>query len=294
MTYGCGKSDSAILAGKPTNKAEQPAAESVERRVEAKGNTGQQSTYRAQDRESVSQALDRIRQVARHRKKEKFTALFHHITVQRLREACFELKENAAPGVDGLRWGEYEADLEHRLEDLHARLQRGAYRALPGRRGYIPKSDGRLRPLAVAALEDKIVQRATVAVLNAIYEEDFLGFSYGFRPKRGQHDALDALAVGIGSKQVNFILDADIASFFDSVSKEKLIRFVEHRVGDPRIIRLIQKWMKAGILEDGVVAISETGTGQGSVISPLLANVYLHYTFDLWAERWRRREAAGD
>src|SRR5215471_3502440 len=179
MTYGCGKSDSAILAGKPTNKAEQSAAESVERRVEVKGNTGQQSTYRAQDRESVSQALDRIRQVARHRKKEKFTALFHHITVQLLRGAFFELKENAAPRVDGLRWGDYETDLEHRLEDLHARLQRGAYRALPGRRGYIPKSDGRLRPLAVAALEDKIVQRATVAVLNAIYEEDFLGFSYG-------------------------------------------------------------------------------------------------------------------
>jgi RNA-directed DNA polymerase len=218
MTYGCGKSDSAILAGKPTNKAEQSAAESVERRVEAKGNTGQQSTYRAQDRESVSQALDRIRQVARHRKKEKFTALFHHITVQLLQEAFFELKENAAPGVDGLRWGEYEADLEHRLEDLHARLQRGAYRALPGRRGYIPKSDGRLRPLAVAALEDKIVQRATVAVLNAIYEEDFLGFSYGFRAGRGPHDALDALVVGISSTKVNWILDADIRSFLETTS----------------------------------------------------------------------------
>ena len=215
MTYGCGKSDSAILAGKPTNKAEQSAAESVERRVEAKGNTGQQSTYRAQDRESVSQALDRIRQVARHRKKEKFTALFHHITAQLLQEAFFELKENAAPGVDGLRWGEYEADLEHRLEDLHARLQREAYRALPGRRGYIPKSDG-LLPLAVAALEDKIVQRATVAVLNAIYEEDFLGFSYGFRAGRGPHDALDALVVGISSTKVNWILDADIRSFLET------------------------------------------------------------------------------
>src|SRR2546429_3923015 len=237
MTYGCGKSDSAILAGKPTNKAEQSAAESVERRVEAKGNTGQQSTHRAQDRESVSQALDRIRQVARHRKKEKFTALFHHITVQLLQEAFFELKENAAPGVDGLRWGEYETDLEHRLEDLHARLQRGAYRALPGRRGYIPKSDGQLRPLAVAALEDKIVQRATVAVLNAIYEEDFLGFSYGFRPKRGQHDALDALFVGINSKKVNYILDTDIRSFFDSVSQSWVVRFLGHRIADSRIIR---------------------------------------------------------
>jgi len=294
MTYGCGKSDSAILAGKPTNKAEQSAAESVERRVEAKGNTGQQSTYRAQDRESVSQALDRIRQVARHRKKEKFTALFHHITVQLLREAFFELKENAAPGVDGLRWGEYEADLEHRLEDLHARLQRGAYRALPGRRGYIPKSDGRLRPLAVAALEDKIVQRATVAVLNAIYEEDFLGFSYGFRAGRGPHDALDALVVGISSTKVNWILDADIRSFFDEVSQDWLIRFVKHRIGDPRIIRLIQKWLRAGILEDGVVTVSDKGTGQGSVASPLLANIYLHYVFDLWAKRWRGREATGD
>ena len=233
MTYGCGKSDSAILAGKPTNKAEQSAAESVERRVEAKGNTGQQSTYRAQDRESVSQALDRIRQVARHRKKEKFTALFHHITVQLLRKAFFELKENAAPGVDGLRWGEYEADLEHRLEDLHARLQRGAYRALPSRRGYIPKSDGRLRPLAVAALEDKIVQRATVAVLNAIYEEDFLGFSYGFRAGRGPHDALDALVVGISSTKVNWILDADIRSFFDEVSQDWLVRPDRRSTHDP-------------------------------------------------------------
>src|SRR2546429_1131632 len=293
MTYGCGKSDSAILAGKPTNKAEQSAAESVERRVEAKGNTGQQSTYRAQDRESVSQALDRIRQVARHRKKEKFTALFHHITAQLLQEAFFELKENAAPGVDGLRWGEYEADLEHRLEDLHARPQRGVYRALPGRRGYIPKSDGRLRPLAVAALEDKIVQRATVAVLNAIYEEDFLGFSYGFRPGRGAHDALDALAVALKSRKVNFILDADIRLFFDTVSQEWLGRFLEHRIGDRRIIRLIQKWLKAGVLEDGVVNVSAKGTGQGAVISPLLANIYLHYLLDLWAERRRRRDAPG-
>src|SRR6516225_9994613 len=294
MTYGCGKSDSAILAGKPTNKAEQSAAESVERRVEAKGNTGQQSTYRAQDRESVSQALDRIRQVARHRKKEKFTALFHHITVQLQREAFFELKENAAPGVDGLRWGDYEADLEHRLEDLHARLQRGAYRALPGRRGYIPKSDGQLRPLTVAALEDKIVQRATVAVLNAIYEEDFLGFSYGFRAGRGPHDALDALVVGITSTKVNWILDADIRSFFDTVSQEWLVRFVEHRSGDRRIVRLIRKWLAAGVLEDGQVIQMEEGTPQEAVISPLLANIYLHYVYDLWAQQWRQRSATGD
>src|SRR6478672_8257548 len=288
------KSDPAIVAEKPTNKAGQPAAESAEPRVGAEGNASWQSTHRTQGRERVSQALERVRQVARQRKKEKFTALLHHVGVDLLGMAFFALKRDAAPGVDGLTWRTYEADLDRNLTDLHERVHRGAYRALPSRRTYIPKADGKQRPLAVAALEDKIVQRATVAVLNAIYEEDFLGFSYGFRPKRGQHDALDALAVGIGTKRVNFILDADVASFFDSVSKEKLVRFVEHRVGDPRIIRLIQKWLKAGVLEDGVVTVSESGTGQGSVISPLLANVYLHYTFDLWAERWRRREATGD
>ena len=215
MMHGRGKSDSAIVAVKPTNKAGQPAAETVERRAEAKGNAEQQSTRRAQNRESVSQALDRIRQVARQRKKEKFTSLFHHISVDHLADAFFELKENAAPGVDGLTWQDYEADLDRKLADLHSRLHRGAYRALPSRRVYIPKPDGQQRPLAVAALEDKIVQRAAIAVLNAIYEEDFLGFSYGFRPKRSQHDALDALVVGITTKKVNFILDADIRSYFE-------------------------------------------------------------------------------
>ena len=201
------------------NKAGRLAAEPVERRAGAKGNADQQTTCRAQNRESVSQALERIRQAARQRKKERFTSLLHHISVDLLRLAFFELKRNAAPGVDGLTWQDYEADLERRLEDLHARVQRGAYRALPSRRRYIPKPDGRQRPLAVAALEDKIVQRAVAAVLNAIYEEDFLGFSYGFRPKRGQHDALDALVVGITSKKVNYILDADIRCFFDSVNQ---------------------------------------------------------------------------
>ena len=279
---------------KPTNKAGQPAAELVEPRAGTEGNAGQQSTRRAQNRESVSQALDRVRQAARQRKKERFTALFHHVSLDLLRMAFFALKRNAAPGVDGLTWQDYEADLDRRLADLHDRVHRGAYRALPSRRRYIPKADGRQRPLAIAALEDKIVQRATVAVLNAIYEEDFLGFSYGFRPGRSQHDALDALAVGITSTKVNWILDADIAGFFDAVSQEWLIRFLEHRIGDPRIIRLIQKWLKAGVLEDGVVTTSERGTGQGSVISPLLANIYLHYVFDLWADRWRQREATGD
>ena len=210
MMHGREKSDSAIVAGKPTNKAEQSAAEPAEPRAEAEGNASQQSTRRAQDRESVSQALERIRQAARQRKKEKFTALFHHLTIDLLEDAFVELKKDAAAGVDGLTWKDYEADLERNLEDLHARVHRGAYRALPSRRVYIPKPDGRQRPLAVAALEDKIVQRATAAVLNAIYEEDFLGFSYGFRPGRGTHDALDALCVGITSRKVNFILDADI------------------------------------------------------------------------------------
>jgi RNA-directed DNA polymerase len=293
------KSDPAIGAGKPTNKAEArsvaDAAEPVEQRAGTEGNASEQSTHRTQGRERVSQALERVRKAVRLRKKEKLTALLHHINVDLLREAFFALERDAAPGVDGMTWRTYEADLDLNLIDLASRVHRGAYRALPSRRTYIPKADGKQqRPLAVAALEDKIVQRATVAVLNCIYEEEFLGFSYGFRPGRGQHDALDALCVGITSKKVNFIFDADVRSFFDEVSQEWLVRFVEHRVGDPRIIRLIRKWLKAGVLEDGIVTVSDKGTGQGSVISPLLANVYLHYVFDLWAERWRRHEATGD
>jgi group II intron reverse transcriptase/maturase len=288
------KSDPIVVAMKPVNKAGQPVAEPVERRVGTKGNADQHNTRRAQNRESVTQALARVRQAARTRKKERFTALLHHIDVDLLRIAFLALQRKAAPGVDGLTWRDYEAELEPRLADLHARVHRGAYRPQPSRRTYIPKADGKQRPLAIAALEDKIVQGATVLVLNAIYEEDFLGFSYGFRPGRGPHDALDALVVGIDSRKVNYILDADIRSFFDEVSQEWLVRFLSHRIGDPRIIRLIQKWLKAGVLEDGVVTSSDKGTGQGSVISPLLANVYLHYVFDLWAARWRRREATGD
>jgi len=301
--HGPEKSDLVIVAERSANEANEPtveasaganAAESVERRARTKGNAGQQSTYRTQSRESVSQAPERIRKVARERKKERFTALFHHISIELLEQSFFELKEDAAPGVDRLIWTDYEADLGRKLEDLHDRVQRGAYRALPSRRVYVPKPNGRQRPLAVTALEDKIVQRAMVALLNAIYEEDFLGVSYGFRPGRGTHDALDALCVGIHSKKVSFILDADIRSFFDEINQEWLIRFLEHRIGDRRIIRLIQKWLKAGVLEDGVVSVGEKGTGQGSVISPLLANVYLHYALDLWAVRWRRRDATGE
>jgi group II intron reverse transcriptase/maturase len=281
-------------AGKSPNKAGRPAAEVAEQRAGTKRNADQQSTHRTQTRARVTQALNRVRQVARQRKKERFTALLHHVNVDTLRAAFYALKRKAAAGVDGVTWQDYEVNLERNLEDLHGRVHRGAYRPRPSRRTYIPKADGRQRPLAIAALEDKIVQGACVLVLNAIYEEDFLGFSYGFRPGRGPHDALDALVVATTSRKVNHILDADIRDFFGSVNHDWLIRFLEHRIGDKRIIRLIRKWLKAGILEDGIVSVAESGTGQGSVISPLLANIYLHYVFDLWAERWRRQEARGD
>ena len=288
------KSDPRIVATKPTNKAGLPGAELVEPRLGTKGNAGQQSTHRSQSRVRVTQALDRVRHAARQRKKEQFTALLHHVSVDTLRTAFYALKRKAAAGVDGVTWQDYEADLELKLEDLHGRVHRGAYRPQPSRRTYIPKADGKQRPLAIAALEDKIVQGATVLVLNAIYEGDFCGFSYGFRPGRGPHDALDALSVAIDSRKVNWILDADIQNFFGAVSQDWLIRFLEHRIGDKRIIRLARKWLKAGILEDGVVTVDDRGTGQGSVISPLLANIYLHYCLDLWADRWRRREARVD
>jgi group II intron reverse transcriptase/maturase len=243
----------------------------------------------------VSQGLERVRQAARQRKKEKFTALLHHVTIELLREAFLALKRQAAPGVDGVTWQDYEANLEGNLQGLYARVQCGTYRAQPVRRRFIPKpGSDKQRPLGIAAVEDKIVQRAVVVVLNAIYEEDFLGFSYGFRPKRSQHDALDALAAGICNTPVNWILDADIRSFFDGLSQQWLVRFLRHRIGDERVIRLVQKWLKAGVLEAGEWSVSETGTPQGAVASPLLANVYLHYVFDLWAQQWRRREATGN
>ena len=266
--HGPEESDSVIVAVKPTNKAEQSVAEPVEPRTETKGNADQQSTRRAQDRASVSQALERVRQAARQRKKERFTSLLHHVDPAMLRTAFYAMKRDAAPGVDGMTWETYEQDLDRRIETLHARVQAGTYRAIPSRRSYIPKEDGSKRPLAVAALEDKIVQRAVAAVLSAIHEEDFLGFSYGFRPNRSQHDALDAVIVGISSKKVNYILDADIRSFFTEVSQQWVVRFLEHRIGDKRIIRLVQKWLRSGILEDGIVTIEEKGTGQGSVITP--------------------------
>jgi RNA-directed DNA polymerase len=288
------KSGPSIVARNPANKAGQPGAEPGERREGAKGNAEQATTYRTPSRAGVSPGLDRVRQAARAGKETRFTALLHHLDVDRLRWAYHQLKRDAAVGVDGVTWAEYGEGLEARLTDLHGRVHRGAYRAQPSRRHYIPKPDGRQRPLGIAALEDKIVQRAAVEILNAIYEEDFLGFSYGFRPGRGQHDALDALVVAIETRKVNWILDADIRSFFDTVSHDWLLRFLERRIGDRRILRLIRKWLKVGVLEDGVRTPAAMGTPQGAVISPTLANVYLHYVLDLWVQEWRRRHARGE
>jgi RNA-directed DNA polymerase len=293
MMHGREKSDSAVVAKKPANKVGKPAAEWVEPRAGTEGNANQNRTRRAQNRASVSQGLDRVRQLARQHKKMRFTTLLHHVTVERLSDAFYALKRKAAPGVDGMTWQSYEAGLESNLRDLHRRVHTGSYRALPVLRRYIPKGDGGLRPLGIAALEDKLVQSVMVDVLNAIYEEDFLGFSYGFRPGRNQHDALDALAAAIQWRPVNWILDADIRSFFDTVNRQWLIRFVKRRVADPRVIRLIGKWLDAGVLDNGRLMSGQAGTPQGSVISPLLANIYLHYVFDLWIERWRRDRARG-
>jgi len=294
MTHGGEKSDSAIVAGKLPNNAGSPVAEAVEPRAGAEGNAGQRNTGRTQGRASVFQSLDRIRQAAKRDRKARFTALLHHVTPRLLEWSFYQLTKGAAPGVDGVTWDAYEEGLPVKLADLHRRVQRGAYRALPSRRQYIPKPDGRLRPLGVAALEDKIVQRALVAVLNAIYETDFAGFSYGFRPGRGQHDALDAVAVGLDRRKVGWILDADIRAFFDSISHAWLVRFLAHRIGDQRVLRLIGKWLKAGVLEDGEWVEGTVGTPQGAVISPLLANVYLHYAYDLWSQHWRQRQARGE
>ncbi len=275
------------------NKDEQSSAEGEEGRPMIKENTCQLHTSSTQSEIGVPQGLEGVRKAAKENKGLRFTALLHHMTVDLLLESFYALKRKAAPGVDGVTWQDYEAGLEERLVDLHGRVHRGVYRAQPSRRVYIPKNDGRQRPLGIAALEDKIVQHATITILNQIYEEDFLGFSYGFRPGRSQHDALDALAVAITQKKVNYILDADIRSFFDNLRKDTLLKFVEQRVADRRILRLIQKWLNAGVLEDGIWSNPETGSPQGSVASPLLANIYLHYAFDLWVHAWRREKALG-
>jgi len=290
----CEESHSGIVPMNHSNKDTRLSAESGEGRPLIKENAGQSNTYPTQSGKGVSQGLAGVRKAAREHKEMKFTALLHHLTADLLRESFYSLKRKAAPGVDGVTWQEYESGLENRLVDLHSRVHGGVYRALPSRRVYIQKEDGRQRPLGVAALEDKIVQQAVVTILNQIYEEDFLGFSYGFRPGRSQHDALDALSYALLKKKVNYILDADIRGFFDNLDKDWMIQFMEHRVADPRILRLIRKWLKAGVMEAGKWSEPQTGTPQGSVISPLLANVYLHYSFDLWVNVWRQKWAQGE
>jgi RNA-directed DNA polymerase len=293
--HGGGESYSGVVPTKQPNKDGRPSAEVVEGRPLTEENTEQSNQHRTPSRESGPSGLDRVRQAAKKKDgKIRFTALLHHVSVDLLRDSYHSLKKKAAPGVDGVTWQEYGEDLEARLSGLHGRIHRGAYRAQPSRRTWIPKGDGRQRPLGIAALEDKVVQHAVGTVLNQIWEEDFLGFSYGFRPRRGQHDALDALSVGIVRKRVNWVLDLDIRAFFDKIEHAWLDKFVEHRIGDKRIVRLIQKWLKAGVMEEGQWFETKEGTPQGAVISPVLANLYLHYVLDLWVDSWRKKKATGD
>jgi RNA-directed DNA polymerase len=296
-----GESDGPIVPEKRANKAGRtmrsmvPAvAESVEGRGSTKGNVPQATAGRTQGRRPASRGLWGVREAARREKRMRFTALLHHVTPELLRASYFDLKRQAAPGVDGVTWQEYGSDLEVRLAELHERVHRGTYRAKPSKRAWIPKADGRQRPLGIAALEDKIVQQAVKTVLEQVYEEDFLGFSYGFRPRRGCHDALDALWVGLTERKVNWVLDADIRGFFDAIDHGWLMKFLEHRIADRRILRLVRKWLRAGVSEDGQWSRTTVGTPQGAVISPLAANVFLHYVLDLWVRQWRERQARGD
>jgi len=286
------KSDRFVVPANPPNKA--AAAEAGEERERTKGNADGKTRPGHSAGSGVSSALDRVRQVAQRDKEARFTALLHHVSLHRLYLAFDDLKKDAAPGVDGVTWQEYEQDLAANLRDLHERVQSGRYRASPSRRVYIPKADGRQRPLGIATLEDKIVQRAVVEVLNAVYEADFRGFSYGFRPGRKPHDALDALAAGIYRKKVNWVLDADVRDFFGQLDRDWLMRFLRHRIADERILRLVSKWLAAGVIEDGSWTDSDRGSPQGASASPLLANVYLHYVLDLWADWWRKHHAHGD
>jgi len=289
-----GKSDSPVVPAKLANKSARAAAESVEGRGLPEGNTASSTRPGRSAGLGAPNGLDRVREVARADKDARFTALLHHVDFNRLRAAYAAIRRSAAPGVDGVTWQSYGQNLEANLQDLHARLHAGRYRAKPSRRSYIPKADGRLRPLGIATLEDKIVQRAVVEVLGAVYEQDFAGFSYGFRPGRSQHQALDALAVGIGRKKVNWVLDADIREFFTSLDHQWLRKFLEHRLADKRVLRLIDKWLAAGVIEDGTWTSEDQGTPQGASVSPLLANVYLHYVLDLWVKWWRGHQAHGD
>ena len=288
---GGGKSDESVVPKNPANKGggAPPPAERGEGRDSAKGNPVRGARYRTQSRVRLKAATDRIRQAAAKDKEKRFTALWHHVyDVDRLREAYFGLTRKSAPGVDGVTWQDYGKELEENLLDLSARLQRGAYRARPVRRVFIPKPDGRQRPIGVPTLEDKIVQRAACEVMGAIYEADFLGFSYGFRPGRSQHNGLDAVSVGITRRKVSWVLDADIRGFFDAIDHDWMVKFIEHRIADKRVVRHVKKWLHAGVLEEGEWAPVERGSPQGGSVSPLLANIYLHYVFDLWAHQWRR------
>jgi retron-type reverse transcriptase len=289
-----GKSDNLVVPAKPPNNAGGPAAEVVEGRRLAEGNTARPTRPGRSAGHGVPSGLDRVREVARRDKEARFTALLHHVDLDRLWAAYAGINPKAAPGIDQVTWDAYGQDLRANLEDLLRRVHSGAYRASPSRRVYIPKPDGRQRPLGIAVLEDKILQRAVVEVLNAVYEEDFLGFSYGFRPERGPHDALDALAVGISERKVNWILDADVSDFFTRLDHSWLERFLGHRIADKRVLRLIRKWLAAGVIEDGNWSETVEGSPQGASASPLLANVYLHYVLDLWADWWRRRYAHGE
>jgi RNA-directed DNA polymerase len=289
---GRGKSDGPVVPANLLNKA--AAAEAGEERGSAKGNTASKTRPGRSAGPGVSSALDRVREVAQRDKDARFTALLHHVSLDALVAAYWAVNPKAAPGVDQVTWAAYGQDLAGNLQDLHERVQRGGYRASPSRRVYIPKADGRLRPLGIATLEDKIVQRAVTGVLNAVYEVDFLGFSYGFRPGRSPHDALDALAAGIYRTKVNWVLDADIRDFFGQLDRAWLDKFLRHRIADERVLRLVGKWLAAGVIEDGTWTASDRGSPQGASVSPLLANVYLHYVLDLWADWWRRRQARGD
>jgi len=293
-THVLEKSDCAVVPVNQANNGGRSPAEAGEGRAQTKENIVQSRMHPTQSGKRVSQGLHGVRRAARERKQEQFNCLLHHLNVGLLRDSFYALKRQAAPGIDGVCWQEYETGLEDRLVDLHSRVHRGRYRAQPSRRVYISKADGRQRPLGVAALEDKIVQQAVVTILNQIYEVDFRGFSYGFRPSRSPHQALDALTVGILRKKVNWVLDADICGFFDNLSHEWAIKFIEHRVADRRILRLMQKWLRAGVSEGGQWSETKLGTPQGAVVSPLIANVYLHYVFDLWADVWRKKVAKGD
>jgi RNA-directed DNA polymerase len=292
--HGGGESYSGVVPTRQPNESGKPPEEVVEGRLLTEENTTRPNPYRTPCRGSGHSGLGRVREAAKADGKVRFTALMHHVSIDLLRDSYYSLKRKAAPGVDGMTWQEYGEGLEDRLSDLHGRIHRGAYRARPSRRTWIDKSDGRKRPLGIASLEDKIVQYAVGKVLNQIWEEDFLGFSYGFRPGRGQQDALDALWVGIVRKKVNWVVDLDIRSFFDKLQHDWLIQFVEHRIGDKRVVRLIQKWLKAGVVEDGKWFQMEEGSPQGSVISPILANLYLHHVLDLWVKAWRKKVARGE